>query len=78
MSGVDCGRLVIANDLEFKRCSVLAHQTQRVGTSALLITSHQAQGFPSMQLYGGALLYDRILADVPCAGDGRAFGKADT
>ena len=41
--GCKTRRLVVANDLEFSRCLVLAHQTQRTASAALLITSHEAQ-----------------------------------
>lgn len=63
--------LIIANDADFKRAYMLVHQTRRHQSPALIITNHEAQFFPGVVLADGTpLKFDRILADVPCSGDG--------
>ncbi|XP_014494471.1 tRNA (cytosine(34)-C(5))-methyltransferase [Vigna radiata var. radiata] len=72
--------MVIANDLDIQRCNLLIHQTKRVCTANLIVTNHEAQHFPGcllekhydkMELDQEAqLLFDRVLCDVPCSGDG--------
>ena len=69
--------LVIANDADMKRAFVLIHQTQRLQSPAVLVTNHDASQFPTITLNKideatgrpQQLLFDRILADVPCSGD---------
>ncbi len=71
---------VVANDADFKRCSLLTHQTKRVCSPCLLVTNHGAEKFPeawrsapsssSSSSSRTPLRFDRILADVPCSGDG--------
>ncbi|WVZ05129.1 hypothetical protein V8G54_018475 [Vigna mungo] len=73
-------RQVIANDLDIQRCNLLIHQTKRMCTANLIVTNHEAQHFPGcllekhydkMELDQEAqLLFDRVLCDVPCSGDG--------
>jgi multisite-specific tRNA:(cytosine-C5)-methyltransferase len=73
--------LVIANDADFKRAYMLVHQTKRLNSPNLIVTNHDATLFPSIRLPSPATLpgerpkskylkFDRILADVPCSGDG--------
>ncbi|XP_038701391.1 RNA cytosine-C(5)-methyltransferase NSUN2-like [Tripterygium wilfordii] len=75
--------MVIANDLDVKRCNLLIHQTKRMCTANLIVTNHEAQHFPGCRLSKKArdigieyetnssqLLFDRVLCDVPCSGDG--------
>lgn len=78
--------MVIANDVDVQRCNLLIHQTKRMCTANLIVTNHEAQHFPSCNLnrhraesseiLNGEdlditqLLYDRVLCDVPCSGDG--------
>lgn len=66
---------VIANDVDNKRCYMLVHQAKRLNSPCCLITNAEAGQFPNlftgdspeeMQL----VKFDRILADVPCSGDG--------
>ncbi|RAL45797.1 hypothetical protein DM860_009661 [Cuscuta australis] len=78
--------MVIANDVDVQRCNLLIHQTKRMCTANLIVTNHEAQHFPSCNLNRHRaesseipkgediditqLLYDRVLCDVPCSGDG--------
>lgn len=38
---------VIANDVDFRRCNLLIHQTKRMCSANLIVTNHEAQNFPS-------------------------------
>ncbi|KAK7306103.1 hypothetical protein VNO77_44023 [Canavalia gladiata] len=72
--------MVIANDLDIQRCNLLIHQTKRMCTANLIVTNHEAQHFPGCLLnrkydkleqdQQAQLLFDRVLCDVPCSGDG--------
>ncbi|KAI4603316.1 hypothetical protein KJ359_006109 [Pestalotiopsis sp. 9143b] len=68
--------LLIANDAEYKRCHMLTHQLKRLSSPNILVTNHDATLFPSIKVHDPAnpqqtyLKFDRILADVPCSGDG--------
>jgi multisite-specific tRNA:(cytosine-C5)-methyltransferase len=77
----DYGRatgLLIANDSDFKRSHMLIHQLKRLSSPNLIVTNHDATMFPSIKLpltpgkppTNRYLKFDRILADVPCSGDG--------
>ncbi|KAI1157846.1 NOL1/NOP2/sun family protein [Nemania serpens] len=70
--------LLIANDVEYKRCHMLVHQLKRLSSPNLIVTNHDATLFPSLRISQDPenpnipryLKFDRILADVPCSGDG--------
>ncbi|WRT64898.1 uncharacterized protein IL334_001837 [Kwoniella shivajii] len=63
--------LLIANDSDYKRTHMLVHQTGRMPSRGLIVTNFDASMYPSIKLSGGKTLqFDRILADVPCSGDG--------
>ena len=73
--------LLIANDADYKRAHMLIHQMKRLNSPNLIVTNHDATMYPSIKLpsepiqEGGEtrnryLKFDRILADVPCSGDG--------
>ncbi|KAL9131517.1 MAG: hypothetical protein Q9175_006747, partial [Cornicularia normoerica] len=73
--------LLIANDADYKRAHTLVHQMKRLNSPNLIVTNHDATMYPSIKLQiesvreGGEtrnkyLKFDRILADVPCSGDG--------
>ena len=67
--------LLIANDVDNKRAHMLVHQMKRLNSPNLIVTNHDATLFPSIKLPGrknAYLKFDRILADVPCSGDGTA------
>lgn len=75
----DAGRatgMLVANDSDYKRGHMLVHQLKRLSSPNLLVTNHDATQFPSIRLPGKDgqkptyLKFDRILADVPCSGDG--------
>ncbi|KAI0106303.1 S-adenosyl-L-methionine-dependent methyltransferase [Nemania sp. FL0031] len=77
--------LLIANDVEYKRCHMLVHQLKRLSSPNLIVTNHDATLFPSLQISRNPenpkvtryLKFDRILADVPCSGDGTLRKNAD-
>ena len=56
--------LVVANDADIRRCWMLAHQLKRFASPQLVVTHHDAQFFPKV------MMFDRVLCDVPCTGDG--------
>ncbi|KAF2739795.1 S-adenosyl-L-methionine-dependent methyltransferase [Polyplosphaeria fusca] len=70
--------LLIANDTDYKRAGMLVHQVKRLNFPNLIVTQHDAAIFPSIELPSAPgqrrqfLKFDRILADVPCSGDGTA------
>ncbi|KAI0159584.1 S-adenosyl-L-methionine-dependent methyltransferase [Xylariaceae sp. FL1272] len=76
--------LLIANDVEYKRCHMLVHQLKRLSSPNLIVTNHDATLFPALQLpkdpnstLNQYLKFDRILADVPCSGDGTLRKNVD-
>lgn len=67
--------LLVANDVDYKRSHLLIHQLKRLSSPNMIVTNHDATLFPSLQLPSDTkqpkyLKFDRILADVPCSGDG--------
>ena len=72
--------LVIANDMDYRRCHLLVHQAKRLNSPALIVTNHDATMLPTkmaLPLSGEdesagsrSLRFDRVLCDVPCSGDG--------
>ena len=75
--------LLIANDADYRRSHMLVHQMKRLHSPNLIVTNHDASMYPSIKLppeplkdggepRGRYLKFDRILADVPCSGDGTA------
>jgi len=77
--------LLIANDVEYKRCHMLVHQLKRLSSPNLIVTNHDATLFPSLRISPDPnnpkltryLKFDRILADVPCSGDGTLRKNVD-
>jgi len=59
---------VLANDSDAKRAFMLIHQLRRMNSSRVVVTSCEAQKFPLPFRKEG--MFDRVLADVPCSGDG--------
>ncbi|KAH9990974.1 S-adenosyl-L-methionine-dependent methyltransferase [Russula compacta] len=75
--------LLIANDSDYKRTHLLIHQSARLPSPAFVVTNVDASIFPIISLppeitadssgkktRSSSLLFDRILCDVPCSGDG--------
>ncbi|KJR87139.1 multisite-specific tRNA:(cytosine-C5)-methyltransferase [Sporothrix schenckii 1099-18] len=75
--------VLVANDADYKRSHLLVHQLKRLSSPNIIVTNHDATIYPSLRLpplpsEAGAkqppqqryLKFDRILADVPCSGDG--------
>lgn len=62
--------LLIANDSDYKRTHLLIHQSARLPSPALVVTNMDASNYPAIRLEGQKLLFDRVLCDVPCSGDG--------
>uniref|UniRef100_A0A3P9ML37 tRNA (cytosine(34)-C(5))-methyltransferase n=1 Tax=Oryzias latipes TaxID=8090 RepID=A0A3P9ML37_ORYLA len=65
---------VIANDVDNKRCYLLVHQAKRLNSPCIMVVNHDASCIPALQVDSDSkkdvLLYDRVLCDVPCSGDG--------
>ncbi|KAK7059594.1 S-adenosyl-L-methionine-dependent methyltransferase [Favolaschia claudopus] len=66
--------LVLANDSDHKRTHLLIHQSARLPSPSLMVTNLDASIYPALKMPNGnrmeTLLFDRILCDVPCSGDG--------
>ncbi|KAE9043249.1 tRNA (cytosine(34)-C(5))-methyltransferase [Phytophthora rubi] len=64
--------VVVANDVDLKRAYMLVHQSKRISSPALLVTCHEAQNIPFLGEDGTERegVFDRILCDAPCSGDG--------
>ena len=64
---------VVANDADPKRAYMLVHQIKRLCSPAALVVSCDAQFFPVFNKddpEGKEGVFDRVLCDVPCSGDG--------
>ena len=66
---------VVANDADPKRAYMLVHQLKRIHSPVALVTSCDAQFFPLIKRFAAEHdspegMFDRVLADVPCSGDG--------
>lgn len=69
--------IVVANDLDRKRCYLMIHQVKRLQSPCAILTEEDASIYPRIFVDSSdnpyekkQLLFDRILADVPCSGDG--------
>lgn len=70
---------VVANDSDVKRAYMLVHQMRRINSPAVFITSCDARFFPLLKDkkniesdHSSEGIFDRVLCDVPCTGDGTA------
>jgi 16S rRNA C967 or C1407 C5-methylase (RsmB/RsmF family) len=71
---------IIANDLNKDRAYMLFHQVKRFDSPALMVSNHDGSFFPNIYLDKDSkepLEFDRILADVPCTGDGTTRKNID-
>jgi 16S rRNA C967 or C1407 C5-methylase (RsmB/RsmF family) len=73
---------IVANELDRKRAYLLAHQITRFVNIASLVTTHDGSLFPTLRtrLVGGlgqTMFFDRVLADVPCSGEGTIRKNGD-
>ena len=81
--GAEVEGLVVANDASTDRAYMLVHQCRRINSPLLVITTHKGQMLPkirnmevpdttvgSSEYYMKNGYFDRVLADVPCSGDG--------
>ncbi|KAF9226412.1 S-adenosyl-L-methionine-dependent methyltransferase [Gyrodon lividus] len=73
--------LLIANDSDARRSHLLIHQSARLPSPAFMVTNLDASIYPVLRSgttdqrrlikkTPSQLLFDRILCDVPCSGDG--------
>lgn len=64
--------LVIANDADQQRSYLLYHQVRRILSPSLIVTNNDGTSIPPLRFCKKEeiRLFDRILADVPCSGDG--------
>ena len=63
---------VLANDNNPQRAYMMVHQLKRLNTAGMVVICHDAQLFPTIyqsNAYNDRLLFDKILADVPCSSD---------
>ena len=82
MNSSEPSGVVVANDADALRCSMLTHQAQRMRSPSIIVTNHDAQAFPMLndynpECYDAKVSYDRILCDVPCSGDGTLRKQPD-
>jgi len=80
MAALGGGGVLVANDFDAVRAYTLARRCEplREANAKLVVTNHAAQRFPNPRAGEGpeaggpypAGCFDRIVADVPCSGDG--------
>ena len=58
---------IIANEANINRINMLVNHISCIPSDRIAITHHLAQDFPVHSL---PHLFDRVLCDVPCSGDG--------
>ena len=68
---------VVANDSDAKRAYMLVSQIKRLNSPSIFVTSADAQRFPLLRHNNNNSkakegIFDRVLADVPCSGNGTA------
>lgn len=74
-SAAPASGLVVGNDANYKRAYMLVHQVSRLASPCFLALNHEGQNIPNLfkRIDSGEIermLFDRILCDVPCSGDG--------
>lgn len=75
----DVSGYLVANDADPRRAYMLHHQLKRFKSPNLLVTGMDAQLFPEFKgLFSDEKnIFDRILCDVPCSGDGTLRKNCD-
>lgn len=67
---------VVANDMSSSRAWMLVHQIKRINTACMSVINHPGQQIPTLtdidskEAYDKKYYFDKVLADVPCSGDG--------
>jgi 16S rRNA C967 or C1407 C5-methylase (RsmB/RsmF family) len=73
---------IVANDVEFRRAYILAHQLQRLNLPGYAVINHPGQFLPTVyeqepNAQGERVsnkkkpkLFEKVLVDAPCSGDG--------
>lgn len=61
--------IIVANDVEMKRISILAFNTQRCGASNCVLTVEDGRDFKDKEQK-----FDKVLVDAPCTGVGTIRG----
>ncbi|VDN36709.1 unnamed protein product [Gongylonema pulchrum] len=62
---------IVANDADNSRCYLLVRQAlKRMPTSNCIVINEDAVFMPNLTDASGQLLFDRVLCDVMCSGDG--------
>jgi 16S rRNA C967 or C1407 C5-methylase (RsmB/RsmF family) len=56
--------VLVANDINYNRISILAANVERLGVPNVLICSYRGQNFPER------FRFDHVLVDAPCTGEG--------
>lgn len=64
------GGVLVANDVDTKRAYMLTHRAKTLKSACLVVTTHDASQMPQLSGKDGLQIYDRVLCDVPCSGDG--------
>ncbi|ORM40436.1 tRNA (cytosine(34)-C(5))-methyltransferase [Babesia sp. Xinjiang] len=63
--------IIVGNDVCQQRVSTLVHNVKAINCPSATVTNYDAARFPYMYNEDGQrLLFDRVLADVPCSCDG--------
>ena len=62
---------VIANDPDLQRSKMMVSRTKALCSPSLVVTALPGQSFPQlMSAEAKPVMFDRVLCDVPCSGDG--------
>lgn len=78
-TGLHCltqtGGGIVANELDGQRACLLVHQLKRIGLPNAMVVNHPGQEIPYLvddksSSYDKKIYFDKVLADVPCSGDG--------
>ncbi|UKK00049.1 methyltransferase [Theileria orientalis] len=71
MDSLENKGIIIGNDVSQSRVSTLAHHLKTINSPSTAVTNYDATRFPNMYNKNGKqILFDKILADMPCSCDG--------